>query len=117
MTDPSGDRLTFLRYQREARKTADQGMIHTMPWLAHDGLKLAGEAGECTELIGKWLRGDFDQATLRHRIRAELGDVLWYLAQVATELGLDLDDIAEANLVKLYDRLDRDKLHGDGDSR
>jgi len=117
MTDPSGDRLTFLRYQREARKTADQGMIHTMPWLAHDGLKLAGEAGECTELIGKWLRGDFDQATLRHRIRAELGDVLWYLSDLCSEFDFTLEEVAELNLKKIADRQSRGVIKGDGDNR
>ena len=50
-------------------------------------------------------------------LKAELGDVLWYIAQVATELGLSLDEIAEYNIAKLYDRLERGKIRGDGDNR
>ena len=47
----------------------------------------------------------------------ELGDVLWYVAQLATELGLDLDDVAEANLEKLLSRQRRGVLSGSGDDR
>ena len=55
--------------------------------------------------------------TEREALKAELGDVLWYLAQVATELDLSLQDIADANLAKLFDRLERGKIKGDGDNR
>lgn len=47
----------------------------------------------------------------------ELGDVLWYVAQLATELGLDLDRIAEENLDKLLSRQRRGVLSGSGDDR
>ena len=47
----------------------------------------------------------------------ELGDVLWYLSQLATEFGLKLDDIAEQNIEKLYSRMERNQLHGSGDNR
>ena len=53
----------------------------------------------------------------RSEIKKELGDVLWYLAQLATEFKLSLDDVAGANLEKLFSRMERDKLHGDGDNR
>ena len=56
-------------------------------------------------------------AETREALKAELGDVLWYLAQVATELDLSLGEIAEANIVKLMDRLERGKIKGDGDNR
>ena len=52
----------------------------------------------------------------REALKAELGDVLWYIAQVATELDLSLDDIAESNIAKLYDRLERGKIKGEGDN-
>jgi len=47
----------------------------------------------------------------------ELGDVLWYVAQLASELGLDLDRVAEANLEKLLSRQRRGVLSGSGDDR
>jgi NTP pyrophosphatase (non-canonical NTP hydrolase) len=53
----------------------------------------------------------------REALSKELGDVLWYLAQLATEAGLDLDEIAEANLAKLLSRKDRGVLTGSGDER
>ncbi|HFC36356.1 MAG TPA: hypothetical protein ENJ49_01630, partial [Candidatus Moranbacteria bacterium] len=50
-------------------------------------------------------------------IQKELGDVLWYIAQLATEFGLDLNKVAEKNIEKLYSRLKRGTLQGDGDDR
>lgn len=47
----------------------------------------------------------------------ELGDQLWYVAQIATELGLSLDDIAQVNIRKLHARKINDRLHGSGDNR
>ena len=53
----------------------------------------------------------------RQALKAELGDVLWYIAQVATELDLSLAEIAEYNIAKLYDRLERGQIKGEGDNR
>ena len=53
----------------------------------------------------------------RTALAAELGDVLWYVAQLATEAGLDLDEIADDNLAKLLSRRDRGVLQGSGDAR
>ena len=53
----------------------------------------------------------------REALKGELGDVLWYLAQVSTELGLSLDEVAEHNIAKLTDRLVRGVIKGDGDNR
>jgi NTP pyrophosphatase (non-canonical NTP hydrolase) len=53
----------------------------------------------------------------RDDLEKELGDVLWYVANLASDLGLDLDDIATKNIDKLRDRERRDVLQGDGDDR
>ena len=62
-------------------------------------------------------RGGIVDAQARDDLRLELGDVLWYLAQLATELELDLADIAEANLSKLASRAARNVIGGSGDRR
>lgn len=82
-------------------------------------LGLASEAGEVAGKVKKVLRdkqGDFTAEDVE-AIGAELGDVLWYIAQLATELGLGLDEIATANIEKLQDRQQRQVLQGSGDKR
>jgi NTP pyrophosphatase (non-canonical NTP hydrolase) len=104
-------------YQLGARATAvypDAGNNLTYP-----ALGLCGEAGECAEKVKKAIRDDAGLLTDERRtsLAAELGDVLWYVAQLATEAGLDLDEIAEDNLAKLLSRRERGVLQGSGDSR
>jgi NTP pyrophosphatase (non-canonical NTP hydrolase) len=104
-------------YQQRSRATAvypDAGENLTYP-----ALGLCGEAGECAEKVKKAIRDDGGALTEERRaaLAAELGDVLWYAAQLATEAGLDLDEIAEANLAKLLSRRERGVLQGSGDSR
>jgi NTP pyrophosphatase (non-canonical NTP hydrolase) len=53
----------------------------------------------------------------RQALKGELGDVLWYLAQICTELDLSLEEVAEANLEKVFSRLERGKIRGEGDHR
>jgi len=109
--------MDFNDYQKDSRKTAlypDIGHPVIYPTLG-----LVNEAGEVAGKIKKVFRdkdGHISAETL-HNLESELGDVLWYLAQMSTELGLKLDDIAQANLVKLADRQNRNKIKGDGDSR
>ena len=107
----------FDEYQRESRKTAGYPPIgHAVIYPA---LGLVNEAGEVAGKIKKIFRdkeGVIGEAE-RMALKAELGDVLWYLAQVATELDLSLQDIAQSNLTKLFDRLERGKIKGDGDYR
>ena len=86
---------------------------------AEENAALVNEAGEVAGKIKKVFRdkgGEISDET-RESLKAELGDVFWYIAQVATELGLSLDEIAEYNIAKLYDRLERGKIRGDGDNR
>lgn len=74
-----------------------------------------GEAGELAEKVKKYVR-EGDEQYLEDA-KYEIGDVLWYLSQLATLLGEDLDDIATENMEKLMDRDDRDEILGEGDYR
>ncbi len=87
--------------------------------LAYPALGLCGEAGEVAEKVKKLLRDDGGVLTDERRdaLAKELGDVLWYVAQLASEAGLDLDAVAEANLEKLLSRHRRAVLQGSGDDR
>jgi NTP pyrophosphatase (non-canonical NTP hydrolase) len=103
-------------YQRQSRRTAEYPRD---AWLAYPALGLAGEAGEVAEHAKKAIRDDDGTVSDERRaaMAKELGDVLWYVAQLATELGLDLDEIAKQNLEKLLSRQQRGVLNGDGDDR
>lgn len=82
-------------------------------------LGIAGEAGEVTDKVKKIIRdkGGYASEKDRAEIAKELGDVLWYVANVARYLGVSLSDIAEGNIKKLSSRKNRNKLHGEGDNR
>jgi len=104
-------------YQRRSRATAvypDAGDN-----LAYPALGLCGEAGEAAEKVKKAMRDDGGVLTedRREALAAELGDVLWYVAQLATEAGLDLGEVAGDNLAKLLSRQERGVLQGSGDTR
>ena len=109
--------MNFNDYQTKSRATAKYPVIGH--GVIYPTLGLVNEAGEVAGKIKKVFRdkeGEISQET-REALNAELGDVLWYISQVATELDLSLDEIAESNIAKLYDRLERGKLKGDGDNR
>lgn len=87
--------------------------------LIYCALKLNGESGEYAEKIGKCIRdnGGHFSPELKEQLILELGDILWYVAQSAHELGENLDDVARKNLEKLKSRKERNQLHGSGDNR
>jgi NTP pyrophosphatase (non-canonical NTP hydrolase) len=104
-------------YQQRSRETARYPQAGANP--IYPTLGLCGEAGEVADKVKKVLRdrgGAFDAAVIDD-LRLELGDVLWYVAQLATELDLDLSEIAEANLAKLASRAARNVISGSGDRR
>lgn len=109
--------MNFEEYQKKSRVTAkypNAGNNFIYPTLG-----LAGESGEVAEKIKKVIRdkgGVVDEET-KEMIKKELGDVLWYVSQIASELGLSLDNVAEHNIEKLYSRMERGKLNGSGDNR
>ncbi len=104
--------MNFSDYQSRSRVTAGYPVIYPT-------LGLANEAGEVAGKVKKIFRdkGGAIGADERAALQSELGDVLWYLAQVCTELDISLDDVAESNLAKLLDRQQRGKIRGDGDNR
>ncbi|MDD5568909.1 MAG: nucleoside triphosphate pyrophosphohydrolase family protein [Candidatus Pacebacteria bacterium] len=109
--------MTFEEYQIEARKTAvypdkDNNFIYPT-------LGLAGEAGEVAEKIKKVLRdsGGVVSDEKKAEITKELGDVLWYVANLSKELNIPLEEVAQKNIEKLKSRQERNELHGSGDNR
>lgn len=80
-------------------------------------LGLTGEAGEIANKVKKLQRDGVQMSELKDDIAAELGDVLWYAAALATEFGLSLDVIAQSNLLKLESRKARGVIGGSGDNR
>lgn len=111
--------MTFDEYQRQAQVTAisdyDDALMNRTIW----AMGIAGEAGE---VIEKWKKVvAYKKGVLQPEdvsdFGKELGDVLWYIALFANELGLSLEDIAANNLEKLADRQKRSVLKGAGDNR
>lgn len=109
--------MNFSDYQKESRKTAmypDKDHNFVYPTLG-----ISGKSGEVAEKVKKILRdkeGKVDEED-KKEIAKELGDVLWYIAQLSSELGLDLDDVARGNIEKLRSRKERGVVHGNGDNR
>lgn len=110
--------LDFATYQKQAMTTAvypgrGEGNF------TYPALGLAGETGEVCEKLKKAIRDEGGKVSDERRIllAKELGDVLWYIATLATELGLDLEEIAGHNLEKLAARKEAGKIHGSGDLR
>src|SRR3972149_6271223 len=104
-------------YQTQSRTTAKYPAIGH--GVIYPTLGLTNEAGEVAGKIKKIFRdkdGVIGEAE-REALKSELGDVLWYISQVCTELDIALDEVAEANITKLLDRQTRGKIQGDGDSR
>ena len=114
--------MTFSEYQKLTAKTA---LYKKVPVLKKIGtniypvLGLAGEAGEVAEKVKKMLRNDNGIITteFKNDLTKELGDVLWYVSQTASEFKIDLDKIASGNIEKLLSRKKRGALHSQGDNR
>ncbi len=112
--------MTLTEYQNAARATA---RYPSEAKLLYPVLKLSGEAGEVAEKVGKamrdrgWTPGQPLPDAVRDGLVAELGDVLWYVASVAVDLGSSLEEVAERNVAKLADRASRGAIHGSGDDR
>lgn len=107
--------MNFQEYQEQSRSTA----IYKDK-VIYPALGLCGETGEVAEKIKKRLRdadSNFTDAKFLEEISKEIGDVLWYIANLSTDLNLDLCTIALHNLDKLNKRKLENKLSGSGDNR
>lgn len=108
-------------YQKKARETAMYPRMGNN--FIYPTLGLAGEAGEVVEKIKKLMRNDGietpEKLTVEKRdeIVKEMGDVLWYLSQLASELDVSFDVVAERNIEKLASRKERGVLNSEGDNR
>lgn len=109
--------MNFNEYQIEARKTALYPNIEKNLW--YPTLGLCGECGEVAEKIKKIFRDTNGLVTQekKNEIQKELGDVLWYLSNLSSELEISLDNVAQTNIEKLKKRQNNNKLHGSGDNR
>ena len=109
--------MDFSKYQEQSKSTALYPKIEES--YVYPTMGLANEAGEVLGVVKKIFRDQNGEVTdeVKRKIKKELGDVLWYVAQVATEFDLKLDDVAQANIDKLASRKERGTLHGDGDDR
>lgn len=113
--------MDFNEYQEKA---SEYDFFEVTPDLNSVGfiekvLGLTGEAGETADKIKKILRDKDGTATDEDKteITKELGDVLWYLSNIARYFNVQLSDVAQKNLDKLENRRQRNKLHGTGDNR
>jgi len=100
-------------YQLEARKTAVYPNDTALQYLT---LGLASEAGEVAGKVAKYYRKDDDDFPIEDVV-LELGDVLWFVAELASLLGVSMSEIAEENLEKLQARKVNGTLKGTGDHR
>lgn len=105
-------------YQKKALTTA---MYPAKYKIIYAALGLGNEAGEVMGKIKKYLRGDDGEGKMsaerKDAIKGELGDVLWYLSLLSSDLGLSLEDVAKSNVDKLQSRKERGTIMGDGDKR
>lgn len=103
-------------YQNFAWETA---LYPTDMRIIYPALGLAGETGEVVDKIKKVYRDNDREFDYEHKeaIANELGDVLWYVANIATDLGYRLSEIAQMNVGKINSRIERNMIHGDGDNR
>lgn len=103
-------------YQKRALETA---IYPKKMKVIYPALGITGEAGEVSDKVKKVIRDNDGEFTdeKKKEIAMELGDVLWYVAVMADDIGYSLEDIASMNYEKLRSRKERGKLSGNGDNR
>ena len=111
--------LTFNEYAWRSRYTAIYPTKDQSDGWIYPTLGLTGEAGEVANTVKKIIRDEkgIPSSLDKEKVKGELGDVLWYISQLAHELDLSLEEIARGNLDNLFSRMERGKLQGSGDDR
>lgn len=111
----SAGSLSLDDYQHGAADTAVYPCQGGWVGLLYTVLGLSGEAGELANQVKKVLRDDGFTVSEERKAKLldELGDVLWYVANMALELGVDLDHLARKNLEKLAQRKEQGTIKGD----
>lgn len=106
----------FNEYQEQCHTTAIYPDSMALPYLA---MGLVGEAGEVANKVKKVLRDDGGVLSPEkaRELVSEIGDVLWYCAELSMVLGYSLQEVADMNLAKLQSRAASGKLKGQGDER
>lgn len=109
--------MDFNEYQKLSKQTAFFPK-EIKPFI-YIGLGLAGESGEVVEKIKHVIRDKQGVISEEDKkgIANEMGDLLWYMTQLATELNYPLEKIASMNIEKLFSRKERGTLKGRGDNR
>ena len=93
--------MTINEYQQLAMTTLNPDLSEK-DVLINGVMGLCGESGEAIDLVKKWLAQGHELD--REKLAKELGDICWYLAETATAIGYDLEDIMSANIEKLKKR-------------
>lgn len=111
--------MDFDEYQKLASRTATFDGKSEEYALMYLGLGVTGEAGEIAEKLKKLLRNDDGAVSQEKRdaLKQEIGDVLWYLSQLARVLDIPFSEAAKANIEKTTDRAARGVIKSSGDSR
>ncbi len=111
--------MDFDEYQKLAARTALFAKPDAHYKLMYLSMGLAGEAGEVIEKVKKLIRPAevVVSEEKRNDLKKEMGDVLWYLSQLALQLEVSLDALAKENIEKLKDRAERGVIHSEGDTR
>lgn len=108
--------MTLNEYQQKALEIAVYPCEYK---IIYPSLGLSGESGECSDKVKKVIRdnnGNFTEEK-RREIAKEIGDCLWYCANLANDIDYDLNTIGKMNIEKLHSRMERGVLGGSGDNR
>ena len=127
---------SFEIYQQIADETSGRDTMSHISWVNYLALGLAEEVGEILRHISHATRDEgfcFPKRICQKKegplyckdlhwdrkqmIKRELGDVLWFVSQLAREIGCSLEGVAIGNNLKLMDRARRKKINGEGDNR